>query len=100
MYVTTGNSLTEMFALLRYVDNAKEAKLLANISESVGTRARTALAVAGKSRVLRVALRWSDEFFQFIVLLIATIVQLAGLALSFSLNKFLRGIETKKLKLS
>ena len=76
--------------LLRHVDSPAEATRLARIAEAIGPRTRAAFAVLGKSRVFRAALRLSDEIIAVIVLIIATLVQAAGLAASVVLNRRLR----------
>jgi hypothetical protein len=48
-------------ALLRDVDDARDARALSAAARAVGDDAPGAVAVLGKSKVLRAALRWSDE---------------------------------------
>ena len=81
IYVGSGKSIKGMLEMLPYIDNVQEARLLANVVESVGPRTRFALKSIGKSRVLRIAQRWSDEFIEFIMLLVATVTQLAGIVI-------------------
>ena len=81
IYVGSGKSIKGMLEMLPYIDNVQEARLLANVVESVGPRTRFALKSIGKSRVLRIARRWSDEFIEFIMLLVATVTQLAGIVI-------------------
>ena len=76
--------------LLRHVDSPAEATRLARIAEAIGPRIRAAFVVLGKSRVFRATLRLSNEVIAVIVLIIAVVVQAAGLAASVVLNRSLR----------
>ncbi len=68
---------TETLHLLRYVDDAADARRLANASEALGPKTLGRIEVLGKARFLRATVRFSD-------LAIQTIAGIAGLALSLA----------------
>lgn len=79
--------------LLPFVDDATDAKRLANAAEAVGPRSISALEVVGKSKLLRATVRVSDELMGLIAGLGGLIGGLAMLALNIG-----QAILTRRLK--
>jgi hypothetical protein len=68
---------TRTLHILRHIDGPEDARRLAMASEAVGPRLVGALEVLGKSRVLRLALRLSDEAVALIAGLVGLMLTLA-----------------------
>ena len=65
--------------VLRQADTASDMRALTRASRALGPRSVAALEVLGKSRVLRLGLRWSDTVWQMIAGLGAALSALGGL---------------------
>lgn len=61
------------------IDSVAEAQQVARASEVLGARTPGALELLGKSRFLRVGLRWSDEFRHLLAGLLGALAALVGL---------------------
>ena len=69
----------QTLSLAGRVESVAEARQIARASEVLGARTPGALELLGKSRFLRVGLRWSDEFRQILAGLLGAIAALVGL---------------------
>jgi hypothetical protein len=65
--------------VLRQADTASDVRALTRASRALGPRSVAALEVLGKSRVLRLGLRWADEVWQMLAGLGAALSALGGL---------------------
>lgn len=64
--------------LLRYVDDATDARRLANAAEALGPRTVGRLEVLGKARFLRATIRWSEVMWQLAAAVAGLLLSLAG----------------------
>lgn len=87
-------SYAQALRVIRYADNGDEMRRLAAVSGAIKTRAAGLIRVVGKSRVLRLAMRWSDDFVALLWWLGAVgaslallVVQLAGTTVLRSLRR-------------
>lgn len=71
---------TTALHLLRYVDDAPDARRIANASEALGPKTVGRIEVLGKSRFLRATLRLSNATLQLGAAIAGLILALAGLA--------------------
>jgi hypothetical protein len=74
----TATSVTDTLHMLRYVDDASDARRLADVATALGPRTVAAAEMLGKARLLRATLRVSETAWRLMV-------GLAGLALSLAL---------------
>ncbi len=65
--------------VLRQADTATDVRALTRATRTLGPRSVAALEVLGKSRVLRLGLRWSDEVWQMVAGISAALSTLGGL---------------------
>lgn len=65
--------------VLRQAETAADVQALARATRALGPRSVAALEVLGKSRVLRLGLRWADEVWQILAGFGAALSALAGL---------------------
>jgi len=83
---------TEALHLLRYVDDAPDARRIANAAEAMGPKTVGRMEVLGKSRFLRATVRLSNLTLQLFAGIIGLLLSLASL-LGSSLSSFaLRGL--------
>ena len=84
-------SNAETLHLLRYIDGPQEARAIANATEAIGSKVVGTVKVLGKSRFMRAALRYSDEFIAvvggLIGLFTSFILLLTGIFKSFALSR-------------
>jgi hypothetical protein len=76
--------------VLKYAENADDVRRLTKLSAHAGPELRGALEVAGKSRVLRSGLKWTDEVWGAITGAIAAMTAAIGIVLSTMGNWVLR----------
>mgnify|MGYP000412457448 CR=1 FL=1 len=69
----------QSLSLANRLDSVAEARQVARASEVLGARTPGALELLGKSRFLRVGLRWSDEFRHLLAGLLGALAALVGL---------------------
>jgi len=75
--------------VLRQADTATDVRALTRATRALGPRSVAALEVLGKSRVLRLGLRWADEVWQMVAGFGAALSALGGLV-GARLLRFLR----------
>lgn len=85
--------VTETLHLLRHVDDAADARRLANLAEATGPRSLGLVEVLGKSRALRLTLRWSDEAVALVSGLVGMLAALAS-----ALAGLLQGVTLRLLR--
>jgi hypothetical protein len=89
---------TRTLHILRHIDGPEDARRLAVASEAVGPRLVGALEVLGKSRVVRLAVRLSDEAAALIAGLVGLMLSLAlavgGLVQAWVLRSLRRGLRS------
>ena len=83
---------TETLHLLRYVDNADDARRLATLSEALGPRTLGRIEVLGKARFLRATVRVSNLALQTVTGLIGLILSIATLVASAVQSTVLRSV--------
>ncbi|WP_164738088.1 hypothetical protein [Frigidibacter oleivorans] len=78
--------------LLRHVDDAADARRIANATEVLGPRAVGRMEVLGKSRFLRATVRLSNLALELVAGLVGLMLSAASLAGSMLSNAVLRGL--------
>ncbi|MDT8856564.1 hypothetical protein RNZ50_16355 [Paracoccaceae bacterium Fryx2] len=75
----TATGSTEALHLLRYIDDAPDARRLANAAEALGPRTVGRIEVLGKARLMRATLRWSEATWALLAGIWGMFAGLAGL---------------------
>lgn len=84
--------LPETLHLLRYIEDATDARRMANATEALGTRVLGRIEVLGKARLLRATLHWSDLAWQTLASILALGMTLAAFIGNIVQNAALRGL--------
>ena len=97
--VRLSNSIGEIYSgvgtlhtlqLIRYIDDVPQARRVALLSRTTTTRSTGYIEFLGKSRVLRVVLKWADEVYTLIAGILAVIYSFFCLVAHVALTRSLR----------
>lgn len=76
--------------VLRFAENGDDVRRLSKATDAVGPEVRGGLELAGRSKVLRATLRWTDEAYALIASILGAVSAAMGLAGSMLATRALR----------